>query len=253
MLTITTSKEKLERIARGEENRIALPLTDYWTTRILNALGFSKSEEKQIVDNLRKGRPGTTDAVRQIQITAGGSVSAKADVTFSIGKLNEKAAETYLVKINSISLLNQEENKQADPEGQIVYAAGVDPDKDKAPKMIRVTAECKYCHNFVAFFAPEGLTQKEYDRYAVNYCDCKDAQNERIKMQKLKAAKEWAANTFTHGGALQTVLAAIAAVMNNEADSVSLKVGKYTYRIRCNADGIIKVNAQYRDNDEQEF
>lgn len=44
MLTITTNKAEVKGIAERRITERALPITDFWTKRIVNLLGFSDSD-----------------------------------------------------------------------------------------------------------------------------------------------------------------------------------------------------------------
>lgn len=59
MLTITTNKTEIKGIADRTITEKNLPITDFWTKRIINLLGFSDSGRKTIMYNLAEGRPGT--------------------------------------------------------------------------------------------------------------------------------------------------------------------------------------------------
>ena len=65
---------------------------------IINLLGFSDSDRKTIMYNLAEGRPGTTDAEREVTFTAGGAAAVRVMVTIRIGQdsaadLNEQASD----------------------------------------------------------------------------------------------------------------------------------------------------------------
>lgn len=59
MLTITTNKAEVKGIAERRITERALPITDFWTKRIVNLLGFSDSDRQTIIHNLRENRTGT--------------------------------------------------------------------------------------------------------------------------------------------------------------------------------------------------
>ena len=58
MLTITTNKTEVKGIAERRITERALPITDFWTKRIVNLLGFSDSDRQTIIHNLRENRAG---------------------------------------------------------------------------------------------------------------------------------------------------------------------------------------------------
>lgn len=73
MLTITTNKAEIKGIADRSIRERTLPITDFWTKRIINLLGAPDSDKKEIMHNLTEGRAGTTDAEREVTFTAGGT------------------------------------------------------------------------------------------------------------------------------------------------------------------------------------
>lgn len=102
MLTITTNKEEIAKIAAGEIKEKPLPLSDFWEKRILNLLGFSDVEKREIIHNMRENRKGTTDARREVRFTAGGAATVRIMATFKIGRINPDAAETFILTIVEI-------------------------------------------------------------------------------------------------------------------------------------------------------
>ena len=56
MLTITTNKAEVKGIAERRITERALPITDFWTKRIVNLLGFSDSDRRSFTIYGRTGR-----------------------------------------------------------------------------------------------------------------------------------------------------------------------------------------------------
>lgn len=126
MLTITTNKDEIAEIAAGEKKEKALPLSDFWEKRIINLLGFSDSDTRTIIHNLREDRKGTTDAEREVRFTAGGAASVRVMATFKIGRINPLAAETYILTIKEVLEVAGIENHE-EPEviGEAVNVEGM--------------------------------------------------------------------------------------------------------------------------------
>lgn len=256
MLTITTNKDEIAEIAAGEKKQKALPLTDFWEKRIINLLGFSDSDARTIVHNLREDRKGTTDAEREVRFTAGGAASVTVNAVFKIGRLNDLAAETFILTIKDV--LQATGIDRADVE--TVEAEVVDDPVGGMPNApaVRVitqhTAFCKYCKQARMIDAPDGLSAADYDELATNDCDCDEAQREREKRAKMEAAGMWAKNVFSQSdGQLQCVLCAIRATFDGNADYVTIKIGKNTHKIDRDSDGMIRIKTTYRDSNEETF
>ena len=58
MLTITTNKAEIKGIADRSIRERTLPITDFWTKRIINLLGAPDSDKKEIMHNLTEGKIG---------------------------------------------------------------------------------------------------------------------------------------------------------------------------------------------------
>ena len=97
MLTITTSKTEVRGIANGSITERSIPLTEFWKKRIANLLGFSDSDEQEILHNLENGRKGTTDAEREVTFTAGGVAAVQVKVTIRIGQMD--GVNCFVLKI----------------------------------------------------------------------------------------------------------------------------------------------------------
>lgn len=256
MLTITTNKDEIIEIAAGEKKEKALPLTDFWEKRIINLLGFSESDTRTIVDNLRKDRKGTTDAEREVRFTAGGTASITVSACFKIGRLNDLAAETFILSIKNVL-----ESSGIDPAGVEVVEAEVIEDcvegMPTAPAVQTIsqhTGFCKYCNQARIIQAPDGLSAAHYNELATADCDCDEAQREREKRAKMEAAGMWAKNVFSQSdGQLQCVLCAIRATFDGNADYVTIKIGKNTHKIDRDSDGMIRIKTTYRDSNEETF
>lgn len=254
MLTITTNKDEIIAIAAGEKKEKALPLTDFWEKRIINLLGFSESDTRTIVENLRKDRKGTTDAEREVRFTAGGTASITVSACFKIGRLNELAAETFILSIKNIL------ESSGMPALELVEAEVVEDYVEGMPTAPAVqtisqhTGFCKYCNQARIIQAPDGLSAAHYNELATADCDCDEAQREREKRAKMEAAGMWAKNVFSQSdGQLQCVLCAIRATFDGNADYVTIKIGKNTHKIDRDSDGMIRIKTTYRDSNEETF
>lgn len=254
MLTITTNKDEIIAIAAGEKKEKALPLTDFWEKRIINLLGFSESDTRTIVENLRKDRKGTTDAEREVRFTAGGTASITVSACFKIGRLNELAAETFILSIKNIL------ESSGMPALELVEAEVVEDCVEGMPTAPAVqtisqhTGFCKYCNQARIIQAPDGLSAAHYNELATADCDCDEAQREREKRAKMEAAGMWAKNVFSQSdGQLQCVLCAIRATFDGNADYVTIKIGKNTHKIDRDSDGMIRIKTTYRDSNEETF
>lgn len=257
MLTITTSKDEIAEIAAGEKSLKALPLTDFWEKRIINILGFSDSDAREIIHNLREDRKGTTDAEREVRLTAGGAASIRVMATFKIGRLNPDAAETFVMTIKNvleIAGLPTTGTAVEVVEAEIVDEPQGNPNAPAVRVMGKFTGFCRYCHQARIVEAPEGLSGEAYNDYATAECDCKDAQEERRKHQKMEAAGLWAKNMFSQSdGQLQLVLCSIRATFDGEVDYCTIKIGKRTHKIDRDGDGMIRIKTTFRDSNEETF
>ncbi|MCM1218062.1 MAG: hypothetical protein NC548_26550 [Lachnospiraceae bacterium] len=264
MLTITTNKEEVAGIAAGVIKEKALPLTDFWEKRILNLLGFSDTERREIIHNLREDRKGTTDARREVRFTAGGAATVRIMATFRIGRINPEAAETFIVTIVEIlEAAGLEAVGAAVPKinGEVVEAgeagAAVGGGMPNAPA-VRVISKhmgfCRFCNQANMFDAPDGLTGEDYNELATQECDCTEAQTERRRRARMEAAGAWAKNVFSQsGGQLQLMLCAIRATFDGNVDYITVKIGKNTHRVDVDGDGMIRIKTSYRDSNEETF
>lgn len=273
MLSITTNKEEVAAIAAGEVTKRALPLSDFWEKRIINLLGFADSDKKEIIHNLREGRPGTTQAEREVCFTAGGAARVRVMVTVKIGRVNELASETFVLSIVDVLEVEGVEKQPAQIqkiEGEIISAGIVAaeiveeeaeqeqgegmPNAPAIRKVSQHTGFCKYCNQSRIVTAPDGLSGADYNEIATEDCDCDDAIREREKRAKMEAAGMWAQNIFSKSdGALQLVLCAIRATFDGNVDYATIKIGKHTHKIDRDSDGMIRIKTVYRDSGIETF
>lgn len=254
MLTITTNKDEIAEIAAGEKKEKALPLSDFWEKRIINLLGFSDSDARTIIHNLREDRKGTTDAEREVRFTAGGAASVRVMATFKIGRINPLAAETYILTIKEVLEVAGIENHE-EPEviGEAVNVEGM-PTAPAVRTVSQHTGFCKYCNQAQMIEAPDGLSAADYNELATAACSCDEATREREKRAKMEAAGMWAKNIFSQqDGQLQLVLCAIRATFDGNVDYATIKIGKNTHKIDRDSDGMIRIKTTYRDSNEETF
>lgn len=254
MLTITTNKDEIAEIAAGEKKEKALPLSDFWEKRIINLLGFSDSDARTIIHNLREDRKGTTDAEREVRFTAGGAASVRVMATFKIGRINPLAAETYILTIKEVLEVAGIENHE-EPEviGEAVNVEGM-PTAPAVRTVSQHTGFCKYCNQAQMIEAPDGLSAADYNELATAACNCDEAMREREKRAKMEAAGMWAKNIFSQqDGQLQLVLCAIRATFDGNVDYATIKIGKNTHKIDRDSDGMIRIKTTYRDSNEETF
>ncbi len=266
MLTITTNKDEITGIVAGEIKEKPLPLSDFWEKRILNLLGFSETNRREIIHNLRRDKKGTTDARREVRFTAGGAATVRVMATFKIGRINIEAAETFILTIIEILEVTGLEAAAA-PEkldGEIIEdateseeAATIGGNMPNAPAVRMVskhTGFCRFCNQACMFDAVDGLSGADYNEIATQECDCTGAQIERARRAKMEAAGAWAKNIFSQSnGQLQLMLCAIRATFGGSVDYVTIKIGKRTYKADVDGDGMIRVKTAYRDSNEEVF
>ena len=251
MLTITTNKEEIFEIAAGEKKAKALPLTDFWEKRIVNLLGFSESDTRTIIGNLREDRKGTTDAEREVRFTAGGAASVTVKATVKIGRLNDLASETVVLTIKEViesSGIQAERIEESD-----VDVVGM-PNAPAVRVMTQQSGFCKYCNQLRLIEAPEGSSAADLNELATRECDCDEAIRQRERRAKMEAAGAWAKNVFSNqDGQLQVALCAIKATFDGAIDYVTLKIGKHTHKIDTDSDGMIRIRTTFRDSNEETF
>jgi len=267
MLTITTNKDEVAGIVAGAIKEKPLPLSDFWEKRILNLLGFSDTDRREIIHNLREDRKGTTDARREVRFTAGGAATVRIMATFKIGRINPEAAETFILTIVEILEATGLEAAAA-PErldGEIVgageaeneEAAAVGGGMPNAPAVRTVskhTGFCRFCNQARMFDAVDGLSGEDYNKIATQECDCNEAKTTRARRAKMEAAGLWAKNIFSQsGGQLQLMLCAIRATFDGSVDYVTIKIGKNTHKVDVDGDGMIRIKTAYRDSNEETF
>lgn len=270
MLTITTNKDEIAGIVAGTIREKPLPLSDFWEKRILNLLGFSDTERREIINNLREDRKGTTDARREVRFTAGGAATVRIMATFKIGRINPDAAETFILTVVEIleatgletigTAIQKVDGEIVDGEaaaGQEEEAAAVGGDMPNAPALRTVsthTGFCRFCNQAHMFEAPDNLSPEDYNELATQECNCTEASNERARRAKMEAAGQWAKNIFSQNdGQLQLVLCAIRATFAGSVDYATIKIGKHTHKIDVDGDGMIRIKTSYRDSNEETF
>ena len=256
MLTITTNKDEIAEIAAGEKKEKALPLSDFWEKRIINLLGFSDSDARTIIHNLREDRKGTTDAEREVRFTAGGAASVRVMATFKIGRINPLASETYILTIKEVlevAGLEAAATERADAEVVDNPVDGM-PTAPAVRTVSQHTGFCRFCNQAQMIEAPDGLSAADYNELATAACSCDEAMREREKRAKMEAAGMWAKNIFSQqDGQLQLVLCAIRATFDGNVDYATIKIGKNTHKIDRDSDGMIRIKTTYRDSNEETF
>ena len=145
MLTITTNKTEIKGIADRSIRERTLPITDFWTKRIINLLGAPDSDKKEIMHNLTEGRAGTTDAEREVTFTAGGVAAVRVKVTIRIGQ--QSGFDCFILTIRDVLEIRGGENLEPEQE----------PEQEREPEVVgmpnapavRVITKqigfCKYC------------------------------------------------------------------------------------------------------------
>lgn len=255
MLTITTNKAEIKGIADRSIRERTLPITDFWTKRIINLLGAPDSDKKEIMHNLTEGRAGTTDAEREVTFTAGGVAAVRVKVTIRIGQ--QSGIDCFILTITDVlEVRGTADGEQIqEPEPDIIDGEVVG--MPNAPA-VRVTSKqigfCKYCGQSRIVEAPEGFSAADLNEQASDECDCDEAIRAREKKTQMEAAGLWAQNTFSReSGQLQVVLCAIRATFEGAIDYVTVKIGKHTHKIDTDSDGMIRIRSTFRDSNEETF
>lgn len=255
MLTITTNKAEIKGIVSRSITERTLPITEFWTKRIINLLGFSDSDKKTIMSNLAEGKPGTTDAEREITFTAGGVASVRVKVTIRIESRN--GCDSFILKIREV--LEAKEIKE-EPTSEIDIAENAEGETaglKNAPAvriMEKATGFCRFCNQARIIDAPQGCAPEDLNERATEECDCDEARRAREKKMRMEAAGFWAQNTFRNqDGQLQTVLCAIRSTFEGAIDYVTIKIGKRTHKIDTDSDGMIRIRSTFRDSNEETF
>lgn len=209
MLTITTNKAEIKGIADREITEHVLPMTDFWTKRIVKLLGFSDSDTKTIMHNLKEDRPGTTDAEREVNFTAGGAASIRVTVTIKIKEIGGK--EFFLLTVRDILEAKGISDSEPADKVQDVEVVGM-PNAPAVRVVTQQTGFCKYCGRARIVEAPESFSPADLNEQASNECECDEAVRQRERRAKMEAAGAWAQNIFSkQDGQLQVVLCAIRA------------------------------------------
>lgn len=254
MLTITTNKAEIKGIANRTIRERTLPITDFWTKRIINLLGTPDSDKKEIMHNLTEGRAETTDAEREVTFTAGGVVAVRVKVTIRIGQ--QSGFDCFILTIRDVLEIRGAENIEQEPE----------PEQEREPEVVgmpnapavRVITKqigfCKYCGQSRIIEAPEGFSAADLNEQASDECDCDEARRQRERRAKMEAAGMWAQNMFSkENGQLQTVLCAIRSTFEGAIDYVTIKIGKKTHKIDTDSDGMIRIRSTFRSTNEETF
>lgn len=261
MLTITTNKEKVQGIADRSLKEYPLPITDFWTKRIIKLLGFGEIDERTIMKNLEDNKPGTSDAEREVTFTAGGAASVSVMVTIKIAVLEQEklsggseGVDHFILTIKDVTevkgITNGKIDGDEDPDVEVVGMPNA-----PAVRILKSQAGfCKYCNQLRMIEAPEGASPGDLNEQASEECDCDEAIRQRERRAKMEAAGAWAENVFSkENGQLQTVLCAIRSTFAGAIDYVTLKVGKYTHKIDTDSDGMIRIRTTYRESNEETF
>lgn len=267
MLTLPIKRKWLDMIVTGEKREEYREITDYWTKRFVNLLGESDDHANVILQNLRDHRiDKECEVLLQNGYNPDGSPQAVAVVTISIGGGREDWGATpgvdyFVLKIKRITE-TKNMNKDSEPdelekiEGKVLEPETV-PGNPNAPavrKMIQCSGICKYCHQIRFVEIPEGATPEQANEQATEECDCDEAIRQRERKQRMQAAGEWAKNVFSkETNQLQVVLCAIRATFEGSIDYVTLKIGKHTYKVDTDSDGMIRIRTTCRESDEETF
>ena len=239
MLTITTNKTEIKGIADRSIKERTLPITDFWTKRIVNLLGAPDSDKKEIMHNLTEGRAGTTDAEREVTFTAGGVAAVRVKVT---------------IRIRDVLEIRGGENLEPEPEQEREPEVVGMPNAPAVRVITKQIGFCKYCGQSRIIEAPEGFSAADLNEQASDECDCDEARRQRERRAKMEAAGMWAQNMFSkENGQLQTVLCAIRSTFEGSIDYVTIKIGKKTHKIDTDSDGMIRIRSTFRDSNEETF
>ncbi|MCM1104066.1 MAG: hypothetical protein NC548_27685 [Lachnospiraceae bacterium] len=248
MLTITTNKAEIRRIADRSIRERTLPITDFWTKRIVNLLGAADSDRKEIMHNLAEDRAGTTDAEREVTFTAGGAAAVRVKVTIRIGQ--QSGIDCFILTIRDVLEVRGAENIEPEPEPEVVGM----PNAPAVRVISKQIGFCKYCGQSRIIEAPEGFSAADLNEQASEECDCDEARRQRERRAKMEAAGAWAQNMFSkENGQLQVVLCAIRSTFEGAIDYVTVKIGKRTHKIDTDSDGMIRIRSTFRDSNEETF
>ena len=120
--------------------------------------------------------------------------------------------------------------------------------------MEKETGFCRYCNQARIIDAPPGCAPEDMNELATEECDCDDARRAREKKRRMEAAGMWAKNLFSEeSGQLQTVLCSIRSTFEGVIDCVTIKIGKETYKIDTDSDGMIRIRSTFRESKEKTF
>ena len=116
------------------------------------------------------------------------------------------------------------------------------------------TGFCKYCGQAQMVEAAVDVSQEELDELATRQCNCGEAKEQRKKQKRMENAELWARSNFSeNNGEVQTVMNAVKAVGEYVFDNMTIKKGKFAYRIYVDKDGMICVKTTYKDNEIETF
>ena len=250
MLTITTNKTEIKGIADRSIRERTLPITDFWTKRIVNLLGAPDSDKKEIMHNLKEGRPGTTDVEREVTFTAGGVAAVRVKVTIRIGQ--QSGFECFILTVRDVLEIRGGGNLEPEQAGE-PEVVGM-PNAPSVRVIKKQIGFCKYCGQSRIIEAPEGFSAADLNEQASDECDCDEARRQRERRAKMEAAGMWAQNMFSReNGQLQTVLCAIRSTFEGSIDYVTIKIGKKTHKIDTDSDGMIRIRSTLRESNEETF
>lgn len=266
MLTITTNKETVQGIASGHIREHTLPITDFWTKRIITLLNIGGGlDDDLILKRLRENATGITDAEREVTFTAGGVASVQVMATVSIGVLEQvklsggtDPVDNFILTIKDVIEVKGITNgKVEDQDADVIDADGTPVGLNNAPairKIIKATGFCRYCNQARIIDAPEGSAPEDLTNLATEDCDCDEAIRQRERRLRMEAAGLWAQNTFSkEDGQLQVVLCAIKATFDGSVNYVTVKIGKQTHKVDQDKDGMIRIRTTFRDSNEETF
>lgn len=261
MLTITTNKEQAQGIVSRNVKEYALPITDYWTKRIIKLLDAG-GDERAILDSLTDERGTASSLEREVTFTAGGVASATVKVTIRIGVLDQvkvtggtEGVDHFILTIKDVIEVRGITNgKIEDDDGEPdVEVVGM-PNTPAVRIPTKQTGFCKYCNQARMIEAPDNFSPADLNEQASAECDCDEAVRQRERRAKMEAAGAWAKNVFSQqDGQLQTVLCAIRSTFEGAIDYVTVKIGKQTHKIDTDSDGMIRIRTTYRDSNEETF
>lgn len=113
---------------------------------------------------------------------------------------------------------------------------------------------CNFCKQIVMVEAPEDYSAAEVNDLATEQCQCAEAKKMRQRKERMKKASEWVKERFSENdGQMQLFVLAIMTVFENKFDKITIKVGKETYKIDKDKNGMLRIQHEYKDQRREEF